>query len=268
MKKIDLLVDAEIPRDCDLFMILGPRQAFLSAELQKIQKYLDLSGNLFVTLAPIFGENQLQNLFDLLAQNGIKVTNSVVIDRLASVQGSQATIPLVNDFNKNHSITHKMSERVIFPLSTMISASLEENTKYSYLARTSTFPASWAEVNMEEMGNGRAQYDLDHDIAGPIDVMGVTEHLKTYSRIAVSGSSSFFINGYQGNASNLNLFLNTIAWLIDDSGLISLNRPGLQQEKVFVSEGQMNLILVVSLGLIPLILFSIAFYMYRRRLKH
>src|SRR5690606_1629920 len=29
LKKIDLLTEAEIPKECDLFMILGPRQAFL-----------------------------------------------------------------------------------------------------------------------------------------------------------------------------------------------------------------------------------------------
>src|SRR5690606_36955207 len=125
-----------------------------------------------------------------------------------------------------------------------------------------------AEKNLKEIGQGNAKYDLGVDLPGPIAVLAASENLKTFSRIAVLGSSSLFINAYQGNAANFNLLLNTTAWLIDDTGLVSLNRPSLTQERVFVAKGQMNLILILILGLIPLTLFGVAFYMFKRRNSH
>src|SRR5690606_27001786 len=117
--------------------------------------------------------------------------------------------------------------------------------RYTGLASTSPFPASWAELNLEDINKGSAKYDLEKDVPGPVDVLSVSENLKTFSRLAVFGSSSVFLNAYQGNSANFNLVLNTVAWLIDDTGLVSLNRPSLTQERVFISDGQMNLILFI-----------------------
>lgn len=269
LKKIDLLTESMIPRECDLFMIMGPRASFMDAEILKVEKYLTEGGNLFISLAPVFGQNQLQNIFTLLENNGVKVENSVVIDRLASVQGSQATIPLINEYDSHHSVTKGFKERTIFALTTALTSTSEsEKFRYTGLAKTSPFPASWAEKDLTAISQGNAKYDLDIDIAGPIDVLAVSENLTTFSRVAVMGSSSVAINAYQGNAANFNLVLNTISWLMDDTGLVSLNRPNLSQERVFVSEGQMNLILFLTLGLIPLILFIVGFYMFKRRNSH
>ena len=83
----------------------------------------------------------------------------------------------------------------------------------------------------------------------------------------VSSSSSFIVNGYQSQSSNFNLFLNMLAWGLDDEGIISLNRPDLNDEMIMLSATQLTLIFYFGIAFIPFILFGTAILLYRRRLK-
>ena len=58
-----------------------------------------------------------------------------------------------------------------------------------------------------------------------------------------------------------------LAWVVDDEGIISLNRPELENEMILLSASQVTLIFYFSIVFMPFLFFGIAVYFYRRRLK-
>jgi hypothetical protein len=135
--------------------------------------------------------------------------------------------------------------------------------------QTSPFPASWAEKNLKQVQEGKVTFD-GQDTKGPIVLAGIVfEKAKNdlETKIGILGSTSLIVNGYANQSPNFNLFLNILSWIVDNEGLISLNRPVLNQERIMMSSPQIGTIFYFSVIFLPLGLFSVAFYLYRRRLK-
>ncbi len=266
LRPLDLLKVTAVPTDADVIIILGPKKGFLDLEVRTLEKYLESGGNLFITFAPEMTNSKLKNLYDLVSKFGISYRNSIVVDRLATVQGSNATIPIITHYNTSHNITKNFSGRTLMPLTGAIEKSKSENIEYSSLMQTSNFPASWAETNIKDVLNGKAAYDK-LDIKGPVTVAASSYHKEFNSKVIALGSSSFFINGYETQSNNYNIVLNMLAWLVDDEGIISINRPGLSSERIFISMSQEVLILFFLIICSPTFFFGISIYMYRRRLN-
>jgi ABC-type uncharacterized transport system involved in gliding motility auxiliary subunit len=263
---LDLLKVTSIPKNADGLLILGPKKGFLELEIKTLEKYLKNGGNLLLTLSPEMSTNKLNNLYNLVNQFGVKFVNSIVVDRLATVQGSNATSPIITNYNKNHSITKKFSGRTLMPLTSALKFSGAKDIKYTGLLETSAFPASWAETNIKDVTSGKALYD-DKDLKGPVDVAATIYHEKYNSKMIVTGSSSFYINGYESQSNNFNLVLNMISWLVDDEGIMSIDRPGLSNERIFISISQNILILFFLMICSPTLFFGISIFVYRRRLN-
>lgn len=263
---IDLLQSPVIPKEVDAVILIGPKNGLLDQEIDTLKNYLNNGGNLLVTVAPNFEKKDWNNLTNLIKDQGIEVVNSIVLDRLATVQGSQATIPIVNSFNNSHSITKKFNNRILFPLVSAIRTIENSNITVNWLAKTSSFPASWAETTLEELSSARAAFD-SKDIQGPITVAAVSSNKENFSKMAVIGSTSMLINSYQSQSANFNFFMNVLTWLIDDEGIISLNRPSLNSERIFLGSYQVTLIFWVCIIFIPFAFFGTAIYFYRRKLQ-
>ena len=263
---VDLLAVTDIPTSVDVLMMIGPVNGLMDLEVEKVKRYLKRGGNLLLTLGPNFQNQDWSNLYELLREHGIQALNSIVLDRLATVQGSQATIPLVNTFNQSHTITRNFNSRVIFPLVSAFKLIETQNISLEWLAQTSNFPASWAETNLQEVTSGMAKFD-SKDLEGPITVAAVSNHREFYSKVAVMGSSAMVVNGYQSQSANFNFFINTLSWLMDDEGIISINRPQLTQQRIFLGSSQITLLFWVSIIFIPFSFFSLGIYFYRRKLK-
>lgn len=260
---LDLLANGEVPNDATALMLLGPKSGLMDLEIKHIKEYLDNGGNLLTTLAPLFKQDIHKNLIQLLKNYGIDYINAITLDKLATVQGVNASIPIVNEYNPNHVITKNFSGRTLFPISAAFRTFSKEDFVSTWIARTSLFPASWAELSFDQIKTGKAVYD-SNDIKGPISLAVVSE-TKLASRIAAFASSTFIVNGYKNQTSNFNLFLNTLAWLTNDEGIISISRPELSQERIFMSEGQLNLIFYFSILFVPSLLLLISILLYRKR---
>lgn len=261
---IDLLKTTEIPKETNAVLVLAPTKGFLDSEILQLKLYLENGGNLIISLGPELKIEKLSNLYAFLLNNGVRFQNSIVIDRLASVQGANATIPIITDYDKEHSITKNFTGRTLFPLSSALLEVPSEDRNFTSLAKTTLFPASWAEVNIDDVLKGTAKYD-EQDIKGPVDLAVAVYNKKTNSKMVVFGSRSFISDAYKSQNTNFNLFLNGLAWAIDDEGIISITRPGLDSERILISMSQDLLILFFLMVCSPTIFFALGVYMYRRR---
>ena len=111
----------------------------------------------------MFSKEIHQNLIELLGDYGLNFINGITLDRLAKVQGSNASIPIIKTYNSKHSITKGFKGRTLMPLSAGFTLSNNEDRVVSWLSQTTTFPASWLELSYDQIKTGKALFD-DKDI--------------------------------------------------------------------------------------------------------
>jgi ABC-type uncharacterized transport system involved in gliding motility auxiliary subunit len=265
VKELDLAKVMKVPKDATAVFVLGPITGFLKQEVDILGEYLKDGGSLFLALAPAFKPALYNNLIGLVKPFGLELGNDIVVDRLSTVQGAEATIPIVSKYETAHPITEGFTLRTIFPLSSSVRI-VPGNDLAQVLAYTSPFPGSWAETNLKAVTEGKALYEENKDLKGPVGLLGVAEGSgKSTSRITLLGSSSFLVNAYQSQSGNTTLFLNTVSWIVNDEGIISFNRPGIEESPVILSAQHLQMIFVISILVVPIVFFGSAIFVYRRR---
>lgn len=266
LRTVDLTQTHEVPTDADAVLVLGPQVAFLDSEADQLSKFLKNGGSLFLGLSPSFKKNLYKNLVELAYDYGLNLGQDVVIDRLSTVQGAEATIPIVSDYNQDHPITAGLNQRTIFPLSASVQV-IEGQDTAALLAFTSKFPGSWAESDIKGITEGRADYNEGKDQPGPIGLIGIGESTDSVanSRLVLLGSSSLLVNGYQGQSANGTLFLNSLSWMLSDEGIISFNRTANENAPVILSALHIQMIFVISILIVPIVFLGTAIFIYRRR---
>ncbi len=266
IKSLDLAKTEEVPSDATAIFILGPMTGFLKNEVDQVERFLSRGGSLFLALAPAFKPELYENLVKLAQPYGLTLGRDIVVDRLSTVQGAEATIPIINKYEPSHPITNGFNQRTIFPLSSSVQT-VEGKDGAILIAFTSDFPASWAESDLNGVLTGKATFDEKSDKKGPIALLGIGESTLTSkeSRLTLLGSSSFLLNAYQGTSGNMTLFLNTVSWMVNDEGIISFNRPGIEEYPVILSGQHLQIIFVISILVVPVIFFGTAIFIYRRR---
>lgn len=267
LKPLDLIRD-KVPKDIDAILITAPKYGFLDSEITKLKSFLSRGGNLVLLLQSNLLKTNFINLYKFLKENGVVVKESIVIDRLAKTQGSEFTTPVVNSFNQSHGITKNFKGRVLFPLSLIFQKEKSKSSiiNFKKLMWTAASPATWAETDIEGVVAGKASLD-SKDIEGPVTLAATVANKQNHSRIVLFGSGTFISNAFESQSSNFNLFLNSLSWILDDEGLISLDRPGMKSSKVLISLSQETLILFFILICIPGTFFLMGFYFYRRSLN-
>ncbi|MFZ4714141.1 MAG: GldG family protein [Bacteriovoracaceae bacterium] len=260
----------KIPEDATALLLLGPQDGLLVNEVKLLKDYLLNGGRMILTVNPDFKGDRLKLLREMLLTFGLKINNDIVLDRLSSVHNVDATIPIVEKYKSTSPIMKNFKGTTIFAMTNSIELLPTEDYIVESLVETSPFPASWAEKNLNQVQSGKVTFDANIDLKGPITMAAVSfeksqNDLET--KISVFGSTSLIVNGYANQSPNFNLFLNAVAWVVGNEGLITLNRPILNQERIMMSSPQIGTIFYFSVIFLPLSLFAFSFYLYRRRLR-
>ncbi len=265
VRELDLTKVVRVPGDATAVFVLGPVSGFLKSETELLKDYINGGGSFFLALAPAFKAELYDGLTNLVTPYGLALGKDIVIDRTSTVQGAEATIPIVGSYEVQHPISEGFNLRTVFPLSSSVRV-IEGKDTAQILAATSAYPGSWAETNLRGVTEGKAKFDEKEDTKGPVGLLGVAEGAGvSTTRIVLLGSSSFLVNAYHSQSGNTTLFLNAVSWLVNDEGIISLNRPGLEEFPVILSAQHLQLIFVVSILVVPIAFFGTAIFIYRRR---
>ncbi|MBL6988367.1 MAG: Gldg family protein [Bacteriovoracaceae bacterium] len=276
ISEVNLIMLDEISSEVDILIIWGPKTSFLDVEIKKIKAYLKDGGSLLVAMDLSLDGDKLSNLRAEIKKWGLDIPNNLVVDQLSHVSGSNGSVPLIQKIESKHPILREIKGPIFFPLVSSVKG-LNEKVKDLGIAetmiKTTIYPASWAENTPEEIMGGKITFNSELDFQGPISLMGTFEEYKQKdvkkrrTKIVAFGNSSFVINGYSKFGNNSTLFLNSLAWLVDEDTLISLNLPSIKNEPVFISAPALGIIFYFSVIFSPIILFGLAFYLYRRKQK-
>ena len=269
----------EVPSDCDILVVAGPKSRYLDSELAAIQRYIESGRRLFCMFDPRY----FCGLEGYLQGWGMHVGNDRVIDPSPTGQllGRGPSTPLAKSYG-----VHAITRQFHVPTYYEMVRSVRPWNLYRGGAETAvlvyTGDQSWADgdVTSAQVSFGEAD-----DMAGPVpvamaarlDVAGLVPELEsavstpkpgdaridpealhaaeaasqTEARIVAFGDSDFANNRNFPDMGNGNLFLNCIAWLAQDEDLIALRPKDPDLRSVSLTKAQIGVLNVLAIGVLP-----------------
>jgi gliding-associated putative ABC transporter substrate-binding component GldG len=247
VEPLTLSETSKIPDRIKTIIILRPQDSIPARNFAQLDNFLANGGRMVIAINRIkadlqngYGSTINTGLESWLKRKGIIVDDNVVVDaRCASVQVQQQQgafrfvsnmqfpyIPIVSKFAK-HPISSGL-EAVVMQFPSSIEFTGDSNVNYIPIAFSSDKTGT---EKAPIYFNVQRQW-TQNDFPKKNVVLGAIIDGKTIGKMVVFGSGDFAINGsgeknQQLQPDNVNLLVNSVDWLSDDTGLISLRTKGI-----------------------------------------
>ncbi|MCB0522438.1 MAG: Gldg family protein [Lewinellaceae bacterium] len=267
--------------------IVAPADSFPPDQLAKLDSYLGTGGNLFIAINRVNGDLQTQSgtvvntgLETWLQGKGINVEPSFILDSQCgsvTVQQQQGFfmintpvqfpyLPLLSQFPENP-IT-KGLEQVILPFASPVNYT-GSGTWTTFLHSSAKAATSPAPTNFNVMGKQWTAADFQQS---NITIGGILEEAGP-GKMIVIGDGDFPVTGQGRGQSedNINLMVNSIDWLSDDTGLIELRTKGVATRPIkeeYLGDdnaGTRNMLKYLNFGLPILLVVLYGFFRNQRQ---
>jgi ABC-type uncharacterized transport system involved in gliding motility auxiliary subunit len=266
VKTLVLMQKMQIPSDCSILVIAGPKTDYLAPEINVIKKYLQGGGRLLAFLDP--GVN-LPNLSGLFVGYGTTVRNDLVIDEnpVSQIFGTSPSMPLILNYGDSPIVQPLARRATLFPLSRSFTVASDDKggVTLDQLCKTSSASFSVANFNpnMREVS-----YRAGVDTKGPL-VVAVSGTLTQdgpgkQGRFVAVGTSLVAANAYLDFQSNSDLVLNMVEWLASNEGLISIRPKTTQFQHLNLTASQMGGLLMRVL-ILPVCIIVIGIFIWWSR---
>lgn len=261
VEKINLATVESIPEDSSIVLFANPKQDLNSAELEKLNLYIENGGNTVFLLDPIQSNVRLPNFEEFLAQYNIGLGYDVVFE-MASDKAVFGQPYFFMPTVENNSI-NAVLEPNKFNMSLVYAQSIEilKNEK-EWITPTSLLTTSSEAV-------GRALFEDEEDNEGPLNIAVAVENLGNMkaSKTIVVGNSYFVSNEGMNVADTGKKFLvNSINWIEEKEADIYIpakkfTTPQLQN----ITQKTLTVLFITIIIIIPLVIIGIGVFVWLRR---
>ena len=245
--KLSLVGPTEIPNDCNLLIIAGPRSTLSSSTLEKIDKYLKQGGRLFA-LFSFHGVRRQTGLERVLAEWGVAVGQNVVIDE-KSHDAQDKNNMVVYSYGNHPLIKPLIRHQLYLVLPRQVArdphaANGADAPQVDSLIYSS--PAGHVITDIRQDGGMRESVN---DVRGNISLMVAVEKggIRNVSaergatRIVVAGDSLFLNNNNIDREANHELAAHAINWLLARNDLLVAVPPRpIAEYKLTMTEAQLS----------------------------
>lgn len=295
-----------VPADIEVLMVVAPEQQLSQQELMHIDQYLMAGGRAVFAINRIQANPQRgmatplnTGIEQLLASYNVPVNANLVRDANAAnirVQQQQGAfqivnqvqypyIPLITNFG-NHPIS-KGLETAMFQFVSSVDTSQVDSTQYITSLVKSSEQAGVAQgrFNLSPMQEwGQRSFPQSHIPLGVavqgtfrsafanIDTVDVELASSQNTSMVVFGDGDFIINGRGQQQQqrlpedNINLMVNSVDWLADDTGLIELRTQGVTSRPlVSVADATKTVLKYLNTFLPIALVIGYGIYRYQRR---
>jgi ABC-type uncharacterized transport system involved in gliding motility auxiliary subunit len=256
-----------VPDDAAAVLIVGPRSPLLPEEQQALQTYLQNGGKLYLAIDPASQARDSVNA--LIRPWGLEVGPGFVVDADASFFSDPRT-PVIQRYADMPITRDLAGVLTVFPLAAPIDYAGGAPDDLNRLQLLLTSSRAWSETNPEALENpDRAGFDEGQDKRGPLALAMVSERrpkaddpatqpATARPRLFVIGDSDYATNQFiQTPFGNQDLFVNAVNWVTAAEELITI-RPKLADNRpLAVTPAQFNLVVLTSLGLLPLAVLAL-----------
>lgn len=261
--------------------IVAPADSFPASHLNQLDAFLARGGNLYIALNRVLADFNTLNgsvvntgLETWLRSKGLNVGEDFIVDAQCQSVGVRQQqgmysittpvrfpyLPIITKF-ADHPITAGI-ESVVFPFLSSIQYTGDTSVSFTPLAYTSDKSGTRSAPLYLDFQRNWAQDDFP---MSAITVAGVLEGRiagNAFSRIILITDGDFAVNG-EGNQAqqiqqdNVNLMVNSMDYLSDDTGLIELRTKGVTSRPLDqIDDGKKSMLKYVNF-LLPIVLIVI-----------
>jgi ABC-type uncharacterized transport system involved in gliding motility auxiliary subunit len=248
--------ELQIPEDAAALIVAGPRTDFLADELAAIGRYLS-SGGKAVFLVDPKSQGRTDALTGFLSERGVALEDDVVVDPFSA----PPLYPVVRSYGRHPIVESFSNVLTVFPLARSVARteSVPPGSEIRELFETEA--ESWSETRIEELERrgGPANDQKQGPLALAVAVTITPDSAGTETseaRLVVVGDSDFISNQLaSAPVRNADLFLNIVNWVAQDEDLISIRPREPEDRRVFLSATGMRNVIVLSLVVLPGVVF-------------
>ena len=248
-----------IPDNSALLVISAPTSPLLADEWLIIKRYLDDGGNLLLLTDP--NNLFLANLQDYL---GIQALPGVIVDSDTKLNDINDPRFVIVSHYPAHDISLGFQATSVFPISAALAINPNSPFKTEPLLQSSI--NSWTETGTI---SGKIRFDANsQEHQGPLTfayVLTRTTAKNNTQRIVVIGDGDFLSNAYLGHVGNSELGLKLVSWLSHDSHFLNIPAKTAVDKSLKLSQTTVNLMGFGFLIVIPLLLITCGFFIWRTR---
>lgn len=263
VKSFSFSTAAEIPKDADVLMILGPKQQFLDSELQAIEAYLSHGGSLFLTLEP----NTQHGLFPLLTKLGIKLGNNYVVSVVQTPFGQVPDPKFTRGsvFSPSHAITKPFGKNEFtvfrFPQTLeRMNVNPPEGLVIDDLVRSGENSFTLASMASKEKA-ADGPFTLVMAVKGKLPGAKDAQEFN----MVLAGDREFLNDQSLYQNLNRDLLLNSVAALAKEENMISITPKEVARTEMVMVDTQFVLYVFLFLFPLPLALYASSFVLWWRR---
>jgi ABC-type uncharacterized transport system involved in gliding motility auxiliary subunit len=270
-KSINLLQKAEVPSDCTVVVVGGPKSDYLQPEADALKNYVEAGGRAIFMLDPPLkiGRDEIgdnDTLTAVLAGWGVTADKDLILDLnpIGQVLGSGPQVALVMRYD-SHAIVNEMKGNATgFPLSRSLETKNGDKTTVEKL-----FDSSESSLATTKLDSPSINPNDPKNKKGPLTLAAAgtykTGKENSQGRFVVIGSSDWASNGFLGFQGNRDLALNAMNWLSSDEDLISIRPKEPEDRRITMTNSQMHWVIVASQFLFPLVVVITGFSVWWRR---
>ena len=284
--KVVLAQTGAVPDDADVVVVAGPKADFLPGEIDALKKYLAQAGKLLLEIDPPerADSQPFTGLIALAHEWGMDLGNDIVVDAsgMGQLIGTDASVPVAANY-PGHAITQRLRLITAYPLARSVTPVTGGVNGHNAQPVVQTSQRSWAESDIKGLlATGKVSMNVESgDKPGPVTVAaaataataapgapakpGEADAPKPETRVVVFGDSDFASNSVLGIPGNRDLFMNTLGWLSQQENLISIRPKEPDDRRVTMTAAQQNNVTVLSLFVIPGLVFGAGVYNWWRR---
>ncbi len=294
-RTISLLENPEVPSDCTILLVGGPRFDYVEPVVDAIESYVEAGGRAMILMDPPlrFGSDAIGDnaeMVEMLKEWGVILNNDLILDTsgIGGLFGLGPEVPLITDY-ESHAIVQDMRDiATAFPLARSVEPGEAEGITVDELLSSSsrayaTTKLGSAEIEIDPSEDKQGPFNLA--VAGTIPVDDETEtasdedsaeqegdegedaedETEAEGRFVVVGSSGWVANNTLRFNGNRDLALNMMNWLSSDEDLISIRPKEPEDRRLTLTREQMSRVFYASVVFLPLIIIIAGVSVWWRR---
>src|SRR5213080_808850 len=257
-KSINLLMKAEVPSDCTVVVVAGPKSDYQQPEVDAIDKYVEDGGRAMFLLNPPLkmGRTEIADndaLSKALESWGVTPDKDLILDLnpIGQLAGLGYEDALVTRYDSHEIVNTMKGTATAFPYSRSLEVKNGDKTTVDKL-----FESSESSLATEKLDTPRINASDPKNKKGPLTLAAAgsyrTGKENSQGRFVVVGSSDWVANAFLPFNGNRDLAMNAINWLASDEELISIRPKDRDIRTITMTRSQLSWVGITSLGILPI----------------
>lgn len=258
-----LLNEDNVPKEADCVLIYGPTSDISAEEKDMLTEYVTGGGKLMVLAGPL-KEGKLKNLYSLLEDYNVEVTDGIVVESDRERYAFQAPYVLLPEILSSE-ITKPLIEENYYTIMPIAQGLKVRDTSGTVTEILTTSETAFSKIAGYDISSYEKE---DGDADGPF-ALAVSVDCQNEGQIVWFTSSNLLDDMYNSYSSgaNLDLGMNALSILIGEREAVAIRSKSLSYHYLAISESTASLLKIIMIGVFPLVFLGAGVYMIisRRR---